>query len=663
MPSISKNQPHPSSPSDGATYRADIDGLRGLAVMLVVVYHYFPGFFRSGFIGVDIFFVISGFLISGHIFEQFQGRTFSLLDFYRRRVIRIFPALLLVMLACFVFAWIHLLPVQFKSLGKHIAAGAAFVSNVAFWQEAGYFGGDSALKPLLHLWSLAIEEQFYLVWPLALWVVWRFKPSALMLVMLLLLAASFLANLWGMRSDRTAVFYLPFGRFWELILGAVAALWVRRQGENGRSYFQNLHHITPVPNEKLKVWLSWIGLVLLALAIYYINPQRKFPGSWALLPTLGAVCLLIAGPHTWLNRVVLAHPLLRYPGTVSYAWYLWHWPLLAFAHIEVGDVLPKRLAWGLLLASFALAVVTTYLIEHPLRFSNFWRRWRTALGVTLVVLMTAVGGAGYNVYARDGLAFRLPPVVRDLANPTVDMFAGWRRGTCLIEAHQKPEDYAADCVETIRPLVFFWGDSHAGALMPGLKSFQADQKSTKPFGLGQRTGATCPPVPASTDPWCRSVNENTLALVQSIKPEIVVLHAYWPFEFYDKPAMLQTIATLRASGVAKLILLGAPPYWNPPLPQAVLKAWEAGPPALQPPFRLKQGVVPLTFSVDQEMAALAKQAGVQYISMVDLLCNDAGCQTRLTSDGGAILSHDYGHLSHEGAVWVANKIMPQILAD
>jgi peptidoglycan/LPS O-acetylase OafA/YrhL len=205
-------------------YRADIDGLRAIAVLAVVIFHAFPDLVKGGFIGVDIFFVISGYLISTIIFENLDKDTFSFSEFYTRRIKRIFPALILVLVTCYIFGWFILLPEEFKRLGKHITAGAGFISNIIFWREADYFDNAADTKPLLHLWSLGIEEQFYIVWPLLLWLSWKCKLNLLKITTVIAIV-SFVLNLKGIKQDAIATFYAPHTRFWELLSGSLLA-WV-----------------------------------------------------------------------------------------------------------------------------------------------------------------------------------------------------------------------------------------------------------------------------------------------------------------------------------------------------------------------------------------------------------------------------------------------------
>ena len=271
-------------------YRADIDGLRALAVLSVVCFHAFPYWLKGGFIGVDIFFVISGFLISTIIFENLDKGTFSFSEFYARRINRIFPALILVLIACFAFGWFALLADEYKQLGKHIAAGAGFVSNFVFWNESGYFDNAAETKPLLHLWTLGIEEQFYIVWPLLLWSAWKRKFNLLSLT-LVITTLSFALNIKGLHSDAVATFYSPQTRFWELLIGSTLAyvtlykpnlLATKKQKLN--TY---LNAIIYAPSSQsndntLRNIQAIIGATLIGIGLLLITKERHFPGTWAL---------------------------------------------------------------------------------------------------------------------------------------------------------------------------------------------------------------------------------------------------------------------------------------------------------------------------------------------------------------------------------------------
>ncbi len=333
-------------------YRPDIDGLRAVAVLSVVAFHAFPSCLKGGFIGVDVFFVISGFLISTILFENLERGTFSFKEFYLRRIRRIFPALSLVLFACLLFGWFSLLPDELNQLGRHVVAGTGSVSNLVLWGESGYFDVAADTKPLLHLWSLGIEEQFYLVWPCLLWLAWK-RHLAFPTVTALLAAASFVLNVWMVHRDPVAAFYAPWSRFWELLCGALLARYsFRRPG--GLPAASGIHSI--------------LGTLLLVSGLLYIDKDLRFPGHWALVPVVGTVLVILAGPQAWLNRKVLSHKVLVWFGLLSFPLYLWHWPLLSFGRIVYFDVPPPRYRLAAVLVAIVLAWLTMKFVERPFRF-------------------------------------------------------------------------------------------------------------------------------------------------------------------------------------------------------------------------------------------------------------------------------------------------------
>ena len=404
---MTSHQAHLSHPK----YRPDIDGLRAIAVLSVVAFHAFPSLVRGGFIGVDVFFVISGYLISTIIFENLDKGTFSFSEFYSRRIRRIFPALLLVLIACFTFGWFELLADEYKQLGKHISAGAGFISNFILWNESGYFDNTAETKPLLHLWSLGIEEQFYIVWPLLLWFAWKRKFN-LLTITIVVAIATFILNLKGVKQDMVATFYSPQTRFWELLSGSLLAWFTLYK----RDAFANI-------KSKINVWLSrigysekqdndgvtlsnlisFVGLLLLLYGFWRINKELSFPGKWALVPVLGAVLVITAGSKAWVNRTILSNKIAVWFGLISFPLYLWHWPILSFARIIEGGVPSRNIRIAAVALSVALAWLTYKLVERPLRFGKY-NKSKVAV---LVILMTIVGFIGYNTYERDGLSFRL----------------------------------------------------------------------------------------------------------------------------------------------------------------------------------------------------------------------------------------------------------------
>ena len=402
-----------SSPRLGShlSYRADIDGLRCIAVLSVVIFHAAPEWIRGGFIGVDIFFVISGFLISSIIFSNLENDSFSLREFYARRVKRIFPALLVVLVATFAMGWYVLLSDEFAQLGKHLSAGALFISNLALWSEAGYFDAAAEIKPLLHLWSLGIEEQFYIVWPVLLILAWKRAYNVLSLTVLFAVI-SLALNLRGITRDATATFYSPQTRFWELLCGSLLA-WaslhphakvVALKSRLSRWLHGVCFRSPSRSNEKaLANTLAMMGALLLVYGFFRIHAGLRFPGKWAGVPVLGAALIIMAGPGAWFNRAILSNRVAVWFGAISFPLYLWHWPLLAFTRIMEGE-LPR---WDIRLMAVIMAVALAWLtyrfIERPVRFGNSGR----FTVVVLCALMGIIGLLGYITYRQKGFPERL----------------------------------------------------------------------------------------------------------------------------------------------------------------------------------------------------------------------------------------------------------------
>lgn len=396
--------PHSVVHNPHLSYRPDIDGLRALAIIAVVIFHIFPNLLPGGFVGVDVFFVISGYLITSIILKAQSGEEFSLLEFYGRRLKRILPALILVLVFCLVLGWHLMLPDEYKALGKHIVAGASYVPNLIFAAESGRSTIAAELKPLLHLWSLGIEEQFYMAWPLLLILALRVNLNPFSVILLLLLI-SFGLNVINIEQQPVKVFYLPVFRSWELLIGAMLSyvnLYKRQQFDRITSQVLLCNQCRS--NNDLANVLAWAGTLLIVLALVEVRLSTisPFPGWWALFPTVGAVCLIAAGEQSWLNRHILANKYAVNVGLISYPLYLWHWPLLSFARL-VGDGKEPSVTMRLVVVvlSVVLAWTTYDLVEKRLRFRS---SWIVTAGLLFTLIM--VGVAGYLVYRHAGYANR-----------------------------------------------------------------------------------------------------------------------------------------------------------------------------------------------------------------------------------------------------------------
>lgn len=368
-------------------YRPDIDGLRAIVVLFVVMFHAFPTVIRSGFIGVDIFFVISGYLISSIIFKSQDRNAFRFVDFYARRIRRIFPSLLIVLTTVLALGWGLLFQNEFKELGKHVFKSSIFTLNFTLMGENSYFETSAELKPLLHIWSLCIEEQFYVVWPVFTIIIWKLKPKYRFPVITVMTLVSFMANLIFVHDYPVITFYQPATRFWELWIGSLLAyMTLYQQGPTG-----NLRQFFPMVSEKtLNNVLSITGLCLILISGLLGNSSIEFPGWWALMPTSGAFLLIAAGQDAWLNRNMLSHPIAIFIGLISYPLYLWHWLLLSFGNIITGDALKPAWAIIAIVIAFILSFLTYKFVEQRIRFG----RSPPYLPILLLLLLGGCAVAG-----------------------------------------------------------------------------------------------------------------------------------------------------------------------------------------------------------------------------------------------------------------------------
>ena len=373
-------------------YRSEIDGLRAFAVLSVVAFHAFPNYFKGGFIGVDVFFVISGFLITSHIFEHLDKGHFSFIDFFSRRIRRIFPALILVMTCSLVFGWFVLLSDEFNQLGKHISSSTAFISNFIFASEVGYFDTESELKPMLHLWSLAVEEQFYIFWPLILWITWKIKQNLLLVCLFFMLSSCIINISWVVRFP-TEIFFWPFGRFWELLVGSVLA-WVVLYKSNIFSAAKNnttnkninLAHI--LYDFYLKGIITFIGIFILLASTFLISEDDPFPSYTAFFPIFGAVLVIIGGNVNPLAKFLLSKRIAVWFGLIRYPLYLWHWPILSYLHIIEGGTPHRNRIILAILFSILFSWITYKFVEKPIRFAKSNKGLHT---LTLCVFIFLIG--------------------------------------------------------------------------------------------------------------------------------------------------------------------------------------------------------------------------------------------------------------------------------
>ena len=520
-------------------YRADIDGLRALAVGAVVLYHVGIESFGGGFVGVDIFFVISGYVIAGRLVgvQDFA----SIADFYVRRIRRIFPALFVTVLVTWVIAAFLFLPAQFDDLSRSTVATGLSVSNFYFWRNSGYFDASSHLRPLLHTWSLSVEEQYYLLLPAMVYAISRFGKGRWVLFLLPVAIVSFALSAYAAKVAPTANFMLLPTRIWELLLGGLMVF----------------APIPQLPSRLMREALGGIGLILIAYAVFVFTENTSFPGPNALFPCLGAAFLIYVGEKrdspTLASRLVSLQPLV-WVGLISYSFYLVHWPIIVFSrYVILREFSPMESA-VLVVLSLLLGFLSYRFVEQPFRKPASSTRvlmYRFGAAVSLVL---AIGCAGT---LTRGIPQRFPSFVEQ-SIPGKDV---WLENVCFLSANQTWRSWSEErCSRTGNEgkKVLLWGDSFAAHYIPGLINHSA----SAPLNLIQYTSAGCRPIlsyESYAQPNCHEFNSHALSLIKDLKVQEVLISARWiKLGARGLGDLRDTLVTLKDLGV-RVVVIGQSP--------------------------------------------------------------------------------------------------------
>jgi peptidoglycan/LPS O-acetylase OafA/YrhL len=642
------SKPHAS----GQTYRSDIDGLRAIAVLAVVLYHYGVPGISGGFVGVDVFYVISGFLITGLIQSEIESGRFTFTGFYDRRIRRIFPALFVVLASTFAAGAYILLPTDLVLLGKSTISTLLFSSNIFFWRTSGYFDGSSELNPLLHTWSLAVEEQFYIGLPVLLILIYRYTASSLKPVLILLITASFAICLWQQSIRPSASFYLTPFRAWELLLGSYLAVG----------------GLEKIKQPLARELLALLGLGILIIGITMIKAGPGFPGWLALLPVIGTALLLHAmgSGNTQVGNLLSSAPFV-FVGLISYSLYLWHWPVLVFIKYTQGANISVIWKIAGILISLALATLSYRFIEQPFRINRIlfpWKKLALLAFVSTFLLMCV----GTSFILGKGFEGRFPSAVVKLdaeRRPTIPFvqcegksnLSNIYSDKCILGDDSKPFDIAV------------WGDSHALAWAPGLDLT---------FSRAGRSGilffhSGCPPLSGVSNPASPSCSDWNTRILQSItlnsQIKTVVLMASW-FNYSNESGAY----SLRdASGRSGNEAVFSPALYSTvrALLDGGLTVWIVGPLPYAPvdaPFslamnKIRPGHLPPDVAYDRirsdarnffdAVDALRDVNGLLISNPLKWLCSETTC--RYQTDGMPIY-RDAWHLSSNGSRMLANRL-------
>lgn len=597
-------------------YRGDIQGLRGVAVLAVVAFHLCAEWLPGGFTGVDLFFVVSGYVIAGSVARDLAGGRFSIGDFYARRARRLLPALMVVLAATSAAAMALLLPEDLVGYARSLAATAAFGANIWFWRDGGYFAPDAQTEPLLHCWSLGIEEQFYLVAPVGLAAIARYGRRRWLAWLLPLALGSFAVSVAAAFLAPRAGFFLLPARAWELLAGMLVALAPARAAPRW-----------------LREAVAAAGMLAVGAGCVALSDADPFPGWWALLPCLGAAATIGAGPQTAVATLLGARP-LRWFGDRSYALYLVHWPIVALVHYRLPGVLSAGLAAVVFAGSTALAALLWRFVEQPGRRLPLTRhRSLIATGAAAVGVMAL---AGTVAIASDGFPTRFP----GYAHQAVAGVEDWGGERCFATDSSRPIAWDAARCTRIRGgggRILLWGDSHAAHYVPGILA------ARRAIGADvlQRSFAGCPPILAYRSlarPGCGASNAAVPALIASQRIGTVVLAAAWGA--VPRPTLEQlprTIAALHRAG-ARVVVIGPSPQFGADVQRIDYLSGQR---------RLRVPTWPLAFPAGLQQAVAAAARGAdRYLDPVARLCRRARCPYRI---GDAWLYADAGHFSAAGA--------------
>ena len=635
-------------------YRPEIDGLRAIAVLAVVLYHaeismggrhLLPG----GFLGVDIFFVISGFLITSIILNEVAQNKFSFASFYERRARRILPALFIVMLASLPFAWTLLLPRELQDYASSVLSSLFFGSNIWFWMGDDYWAAESALRPFLHTWSLSVEEQFYVIFPIIVLIIWRYAQSALKPILITVFVLSLiLADFTSKAAPQTA-FYLVTTRAWELMAGALIAKLEIDKGFIARP--------------KLDEILSGLGLILIILCLCYFDSSIRHPSIYTAVPILATVLLIRYASQGILVARILSSKYLVGVGLISYSLYLWHFPIFSFALHHYGELtlIQKFISVAL---SLLLATLTYFLIEKitrdKVRFrSRYFIGVIGSLFLVLLVIHTML-------IVEKGYPNRFVDFAKLIEYEHFDYEESFLSHKCFLHPEDleqeigfsKCPDYGLPDIglteelgKKARPTLLLWGDSNAAHLIPGIRREYADK-----YRIVIRTISGCGAFIGFEVPKrykCRELNNEILAMAAEIKPDKVIIAGLWKIEF--PPLLAKTLNLLKTNAVQGVSIIGPVPRWQQSLPRTLIRYNQENQSKKKLPDYLPDVRHQEVFAVEAALKKMVSNYDVTYYSILDFVCQPIkGCLTHVGNN--QLIQWDYGHLTTAGSEYVVREL-------
>lgn len=630
------------------TYRPEIDGLRAIAVLSIVLFHAGFDWFQGGFVGVDVFFVISGFLISSIVLKGLSADNFSFLEFYKRRFLRIFPALLCMLIFSVPFAWMWMPPSEVHDFSKSLLSSLLFYSNFFFWLDSGYFDISTDYKPLIHTWSLSVEEQVYIFIPFLLFLMRKlhYCKSILVTITIFIFSLSMSQFLLVEYPD-FSYFMMPF-RLWEFLVGVISA--------------QYLFYINRNQWRQRNGFLSAIGVLLIFIPVFVFDDKTPFPGLFALIPVLGTVMVIIFSKENTIIHKLLSSRLFVSIGLISYSTYLWHQPILVFARYRSLSPLDQFDLVFLVILSLLIGYASWKLVEQPFRFFRFPLKWMSISFVFILLVGCAVYGT-----ENKGAILR-PSIQNQLAD--IDTRLAPNHG--LNDVCEKEFNDSPLCKTSETPEILVWGDSYAMHLVDGILASNRDVK------LVQKTVSVCGPIlgvahisanyPKIWGERCIETNDKVIDYIKSTPSIKYVVMSSPFFQYVHKKAevltrdgnvvsgqvtstlaFLDTLEVLKEIGV-KPVIVSPPPQNGEDIGACLKKAAMLGSNYRNCDVQMKdtherQG------NVWQLLREVEKHAKVIWLS--DEICHEDICSAAI---GNTLIYRDQGHLSKEGSVYLGNKM-------
>lgn len=608
-------------------YRSEVDGLRAFAVLPVILFHAGFEMFSGGYVGVDIFFVISGYLITSILLKELAQDKFSIIHFYERRARRILPALFAVMLACIPFAWAWLDPFALKEFFQSLVSAALFSSNIYFFLKTGYFDVAAEMKPLLHTWSLAVEEQYYVIIPIAMLVLWRLSIRSMALTFWFVFVASLLAAQYFSGVNSSFNFYLLPTRAWELMMGSLVAVYADKIRIDEAS--------------KVKQVLSIVGILLILFAIFVFDEDTPFPSFYALVPTLGTVLILCSSASSnWVNKLLSWRGFVGI-GLISYSAYLWHQPILAFYRAKTFEEPNILIGAAVVVSTLVLATLTYFLIEQPFRNkrSNLWTR-RNVFAFSLVGIMI-FSVSGFYGHVKQGFPERNEDFLRLAQN--------FGLSSACSGANFDDER----CKSSSDPKYILWGDSHAMHLGQAVAEVVGEQ------GLWQMTLSACPPVvgikeaPRKELVTCPEYNDRVFRKLQQLgttKDRVLLVSSSKSIAIYRWKERVQTTFERLKSLGYEIYLISSTPHF-PGVEGCIVRSLSAGNGFESCRYQLSDA---MNYELLAREKKLARELGIHYVDLIPLFCEDT--ELCKITHKNKLLLRDENHFSLEAQPLVGKII-------